>query len=422
MAEAPTTIEGMLTNSVARIESLLRITDKHRRVVPFTLNPIQYDMLDSSTGRDIYVKPAQVGGSSGLIADALLDTITKPGTVSVIISYEEFITQRLLRKAQFFYDNLLARIPTLPKMHHSSSYEKTFPEIDSSLYIGSARSYVFGRGEAIHNAILDEYAFWDPSSVERITGPLLDRVPPAPYGKVKILSTPNGENNFRVLYSNARDGEAIGKSTFRSHFYPWYIHAEYQIPRGGVCLEPDKGELEYDAEEQALVDAYGLTEDQIRWRRYKIVEVEQLRLDGSSRSLFTQEYPEDDESCFLTSGDMYYDVGRLNELERQCHRPVDIVLGAKIWNLPEKDIKYYAGIDPGLGKVSHSVVQIWHFYFDKDGKEHAVHDATLGGLVLLSKWLRRWLSYASITTKPWRVQRSTLTPSSKCSPMDLSPT
>jgi len=144
---------------------------------------------------------------------------------------------------------------------------------------------------------------------------------------------------------------------------------------------PDKGELEYDAEEQALVDTYHLTEDQIRWRRYKIVEVEQLRLDGSSRSLFAQEYPEDDESCFLVSGDMYYDVIRLNELERQCHRPIDMVLGAKIWNHPEKDVKYYCGIDPGLGKVSHSVAQIWHFYFDKDGKEHAIHDATLGGLI-----------------------------------------
>jgi len=365
---------------VGRIEALLRINDKARNDVRFIANPIQADMLNTMTGRDIYVKPAQVGGSSIHIADILLDTICVPGTVSVIISYEEFITQRLLLKADTFYKNLLRRIPSIPKMHADSTYLKTFPEINSSIYIGSARSYVFGRGENIHNLLMDEYAFWDPTAVERITAPILDRVPEPPIGRVRVLSTPNGENEFNVLYVNARDKYDIGGSTFKAHFYPWFMHSEYAIPRGGHCLKGDEGELTLDADEELLVDKYNLTEDQLRWRRYKMVEAEQLRRDGSSNVMFDQEYPEDDVKCFLTAGDFYYEIEDLDRLNGMVREPETHILGAQVWYPPEDNVKYYLGIDPGEGRKSFSVATVWKFHTDEDGDEVATHCATLAGL------------------------------------------
>ncbi|GAF76844.1 unnamed protein product, partial [marine sediment metagenome] len=288
-AEAEQMLEELLSNRERRIETLLKIEDKQRQLVPFHIQAIQRDMLTTQTGRDIYVKPAQIGATSIFMADYLLDTIFNRGTVSVIISYEEFITARLLRKAQAYYDNLLKEVPSIPRMHHSSSFEKTFPDINSSFYIGSARAYTFGRGETIHNLLMDEYAFWDDSSVERITAPILERVPPN--GRIGILSTPNGEATaHHDLYVTAKEGKEIGKSTFTAHAYFWFQHEEYFIPRGSSqALPGDAYDLDYTAEEEILIANYNLTEDQIRWRRYKIVELEQLRLGGTSRVLFSQE-------------------------------------------------------------------------------------------------------------------------------------
>jgi len=373
-------LDELLHNKKRRIEQFLWIDDKRRQLVPVRLNPIQNDVITTETGMDIYVKPAQVGFTSAVIGDYLLDTIFNPGTVSVIISYEEFITQRLLRKAQFFYDRLNEAIPSIPQMHHASAYEKTFPDINSSFYIGSARAYTFGRGEAIHNLLMDEYAFWDAGSIERITVPILQRVPAIPYGNVKIGSTANGaENAHCYLYKVARDMKSSGGATFTAHFYPWTMHPEYRLPRNHpAALANDKLDLSYTAEEEALVHSLNITEDQVRWRRYKKVEMEQLLLTGETRKLFAQEYPEDDESCFLTAGDMVYDGILVKSMMKEVKPPVNRIVGADIWYPSEEGKKYFVGVDPGVGKESQSVAEVWHFW-EEDGKTHGLHCATLGG-------------------------------------------
>jgi len=54
-------------------------------------------MVDTEqTGMDIFVKPAQVGFSTERIANRLVDTLTNPGTNTVLVAFEDFVTQRLL--------------------------------------------------------------------------------------------------------------------------------------------------------------------------------------------------------------------------------------------------------------------------------------------------------------------------------------
>lgn len=110
-----TELARILGDRIDRISNFLLIEDKEQNLVPFIPNPIQHDMLTSETGRDIYVKPSQVGASSVIIADYLMDCLTREGTVSVIISNEMFITERLLTKAKFYYDTLSERIPTIDR-------------------------------------------------------------------------------------------------------------------------------------------------------------------------------------------------------------------------------------------------------------------------------------------------------------------
>lgn len=363
------------------VQELFLLEDKERHIIPFRFNPIQeriWDAIYEPGSHVVNCKPSQIGASTLIIALFLADTITVPGTTSVIVAHEDFITQRLLQKAQFFYDNLPPEFK--PVMTHKSANEKFFPEINSVMYIGSARAYVFGRGEVIHNFLADEYGFWpDP---ERIMVPALQRVPVG--GRFVVNSTPNGQDNaFCEIYTNAKSG----KSNWRPVFSPWFMHPEYRLPQGHPSApRGDRGSLaNLDSAELALM-AKGVDEDQLRWRRFKIAEVDSLRLNGKTRLLFGQEFPEDDVSCFLSAGDMVYDERMLAKLRRECFDAPSYLdvqsysnLPLLIWEEPVEGQHYILACDPGQGKTTRSAITIWRYEDDPDDTEGLpipVHCAT----------------------------------------------
>jgi len=172
------------------LSTLLDIDDKNRQRVPLIPNPIQEDIIVDSGLRDIYVKPAQVGFTSIIVGDFFLDNITIDGTVSVIISYDEFSAQRQILKAKRYHQSLRRKIPTIPKLDHKSATELSWEDKDtnfySTMYIFSSRSYTIGRGEVIHNLLLDEYAFWQLGTHEAIMASAIQRVPLSTGTKIRI--------------------------------------------------------------------------------------------------------------------------------------------------------------------------------------------------------------------------------------------
>jgi len=246
----------------------------------------------------------------------------------------------------------------------NSTYEKTFRfylngkvASKSSIYIASARSYVAGRAETIHHLLCDEFAFWAPGAMERIFSPALDRVPPD--GTVDVFSTPNGEDNdFCEMYRLAKEG----KSIFTAHFYPWFMHPEYTIPFGDPRIvhipETDCAKFDLSQDEEQLVANYGVTLGQIRWRRWKIKEKESLRRTGETRMLFAQEFPENDVSCFLATGDMYYDSVVVDEKARDCYPAPIHRNGLNVWFEPEEGKHYIVAIDPGQAKVTQTAITV----------------------------------------------------------------
>jgi hypothetical protein len=227
----------LIQNKLQYMLTCFYIEDKQRNIVRLEPNIIQNHILRTIQprgSRNIILKPSQVGASSIIIADYLADTLTRPGTTSVIVAYEEFITQRLLNKAQFFFDHIPDNLR--PAQGHAAAHEKTFPDIHSTFYIGTARSAVFGRGEAIHNFLADEYAFWPDQA--RIMVPALQRVPLD--GRINVLSTPNGEDNdFFELYDQAKSGQG----NWKAHaFFWWLMHAsQLTHPRLQVLYQLDGG-------------------------------------------------------------------------------------------------------------------------------------------------------------------------------------
>jgi len=115
--------------------------------------------------------------------------------------------------------------------------------------------------------------------------------------------------------------------------------------------------------------------DKLRWRRYKIVEMESLRRSGETRLLFQQEYPEDDVSCFLTAGDMVHDPNQINDMAKNCYPAPIHEHHADIWYPPDPHERYLISIDPGIGITSESVATVWTFK-----ETEYKHHATLSGL------------------------------------------
>ena len=121
---------------------------------------------------------------------------------------------------------------------------------------------------------------------------------------------------------------------------------------------------------------------------------------GQTVFIFEQEYPEDDESCFLTAGNEAYSGTVIEQKAQKCfpapqvhsciNKKTGITAEAQIWFPPEHGLPYIMSIDPGKGKASESVGQIWHFeegFQDKEGNDHPPvmrHCATVSG------WYDEW--------------------------------
>jgi hypothetical protein len=158
-------------------------------------------------------------------------------------------------------------------------------------------------------------------------------------------STPNGEGN----YFHRRCMEAIsGESVSSFVFLPWFLCDDYRIgPDDPLLPEELRGCLRIAPEEKQLMDDFGLDEDQIRWRRYKIKE-----LDRIQPGLFYQEYAERIETCFLVSATPAFPKEPLLDMLSVVSAPKAHYDGIDVWVEPLEGHRYSIAADPasGVGK------------------------------------------------------------------------
>ena len=335
------------------METFFMIQDKNRQLVKFKPNRPQHEFLTNRTNRNIILKARQLGFSTVILGDMLAEAITVPHTVCVCISHEERATQRLLKKVHMMYDMIPAaakQIPELsgmteaelrPKIHHQSSYEMTWPDIGSSFYIGTARAPSFGRGDTIHKLHMSELAHYPTDTAESLMAAVSQSVPKG--GLISIESNPRGRGGvFYSTYQMAKEG-----LEYKPFFFAWWWGDEYQLEEGSeLALPSDKYIFPYTDEEQALISQHNLTRDQIRWRRYKKAELEQLYHQD-----FAQEYPENDVDCWLVGGQPVFNTKVIRAMLTYSRPPVSILSepGLNIWQLPRGDTNYLVSVDPAEG-------------------------------------------------------------------------
>ena len=296
---------------IAMIETLISVYHPELRApVPMRLNRMQRDIILTLDDREITLKSRRAGLTSAYVADAWIDVCTIPGTKVELIAHDldtaEAIFEQVVR---YQYE----RIPSYmrPKATTDNVREFRFANLDSSFKVltaGQSEAVAMkkGQGRAISILILTEFAFY--AYAEDLYSKIINCVPNVG-GKVRIDSTPRGQNSFYNRFRKARRG----KGEYRARFYPWYWDdRNWRTIPDDVEIEATAAE-EHDLakhvaeygnpyfEDGTAEPRTGLTKEQLYWRRTKISGLEP-KGSLTSRDVFIVEYPEDERSCFLHSG------------------------------------------------------------------------------------------------------------------------
>lgn len=333
-----------LASSTARTDPGWRVTEARRRVaalrsdfalwcrtcyririesgdiVPFVLNPVQRairaaeDAELAAKGRArIYVlKARQPGVTTYAQAANLEEGWSHQGRDSITLAHTTADTGKLFEITRRAIQNFPPSL--LPRTGGAGTYEVSFPGRDSHFWTGTAGAKAAGRGVTISRLHCSEFALYaEPSKVLNGYMPAMEKVP----GHVCLLETTPSyyDSDGHRFWKEAR----AGKNGFRAEFFPWWVcdPARYRLPL------LDAGELgELTAAEKALRDR-GLDLEQLKWRREKIGEY-------GTEGAFLNQYPEDDEACWESTGGLFYDVEILKALLRREPEPIATEYGGAL--------------------------------------------------------------------------------------------
>jgi len=286
----------------------LKLRDKGGKLIPFVFNKAQtylHARLEEQlrkTGRvrAVLVKGRQMGCSSYVGARYFHKATLKKGTNVFIMAHISDSTRHLFKMIGAFYDGVPE--PMKPPVKVSNQRNLEFEGMGSEYSIGTAGSADVGRSMTLQLLHGSEVAFWP--NTDELMGGLLQGVADLPGTEVIFESTANGLSN--MFHSLTMAGLRPG-SDFTTIFLPWYWSNEYQSPTPpNFCPTED---------ETKLMDTFGLSAEQIYWRRKKINDS-----FGGKEWTFQREFPCTLSEAFITSGESLYS-GELIQKARQNETP-----------------------------------------------------------------------------------------------------
>lgn len=284
----------MSINTLKYIEQYIKIKDKNSNIIPFLPNQAQmklYNIIKEQYEkkkpiRIIILKARQMGFSTLTEAIIFKNTITKANISSGIITHQDQATTNLFNMSKLMYNKLPHEMQASIK--NSNAKEIIFDKeegkgLGSKIKCMTDGSKGVGRSDTFNNLHISELAFWQGDKKETLTG-LLQAVPNNANSMVIIESTANGFDYYKELWDKAVRGE----SNYIPLFVGWNELDEYKSEYLG---------FELTEEEKNLQKIYGLTLEQLQWRRDCIKDN-----FGGDVQLFKQEYPINPQEAFISTG------------------------------------------------------------------------------------------------------------------------
>jgi hypothetical protein len=317
---------------------LLRVRNRDGKIVGLEANRAQREFERRRGQQNIVLKARQMGISTWVAGRFFLRTITRPGTLTMQVAHSREGAEQIFRIVHRFYDQLPEGLRDgVLRVSRANVGQLVFPELDSEYRVESAADVNAGRGMTVQNLHCSEVARWNGDAAETLASL---RAALAPGGELVMESTPNGA--YGCFYD---EWERAAETGLVPHFFPWWMEPAY----AGVPVSPE----EWADDEREMVEAHGLTSEQIGYRR---------ALRSAFGRVAAQEFAESPEGCFLASGNCLFDLEQIARRTKTVHDPVETRLNGQLWLWypPVPGRQYLLGVDPAGGGADgdYSAVQV----------------------------------------------------------------
>lgn len=283
-------------------EGAFRIANKRGKTVPFELYPaparlhglIQQQQKKQVPIRIICLKARQVFISAGVAAEFMHVVPFVSGQKAMIVAHDKSSAKNIFS----YYTQLQQHYPAagfkgvhMPDLKRDTVAAGVLEWVNGSyVRVETANNLESGRSYSLRYLHLSEYAFW--RNAAKLMGGLMQSVPDDPDTAVIIESTANGVGgDFHARWLSAMDPSS--GSDWIPFFFAWFEHPEYTK----TLYDPAVFQATLGKEELELQNRFGLTLEQLNWRRWTI----RNKCKGSADT-FKQEYPSAWEEAFLHSG------------------------------------------------------------------------------------------------------------------------
>ncbi len=347
------------TVAMAFAEQFLVVRSKDGAPAKLKANAVQEAFEKRRGERNIVLKARQMGLTTWAAARFFIRTITQPGSLTLEVAHTRESAEEIFRIVHRFLDWMPDQWRNGPlRTSRANARQIVFPEIDSQYRVVSAGERNAGRGLTVQNLHCSELARWPGDPGETLAGLRASMTPGA---EMILESTPEGAGG--CFYE---EWQKAGETGMVQHFFPWWMERRYRVeavPEGSLS-----------AEERELMKRHRLDLEQIGYRR-------QIR--SNFRGLARQEYAEDEESCFISSGDSVFEMDRIEERIKELPEPAERRRNGEleVWLPPARGRRYLVALDPSGGgsEGDHSAAEVLDLETGLQCAEFAGH---VGGLEL----------------------------------------
>lgn len=324
---------------------LLDVIDKNGDRIPVQQSPILLAFEAERTGRDYVLKPRQVFMTTWELARDIWFFMVNPNAKVTILcqsSNDNAGIKELSARLVVMFEGLRRNDPDAP-----------FAKISDTRWVrtdgGTAELKIVGAGATekaaakkgrtgtIHRLHVTEISFFE-FAFETLTAMLACIPPDLTKTEITFESTPKGAAGaFFEGYMAAKEG----RTEFHAHFFAWFDQPEYKSP-----LLPGEVVVPRTEREKQLVTLHHISQEQLKWYQQRVADP----MKGG-QALVDQEFPSDEESCWLFDGRMFFDKDALHKLRTESAEAADHMLAGacRIWIRPEAGKTYILVIDPSSG-------------------------------------------------------------------------
>lgn len=348
-----------------------KIKDKSGDLSVFKPNKVQLQVIEKIQEKRRAKKPVRIfilkGRQFGCstLAEAILFAFAsqRPNLNAMVIADDEDGAGYLFEMTKLYNEMFQEEFPHLcPKTMKNTESKLDFAATRSCIRIETAnKKKKLGRKFTLHIVHGSEVGYWPEFNAAHKS--LSQAVPNKPETIMIYETTANGVNEVCTFWRRIKKLSKLGETDWIPLFLSWKDHEEYsrafatedEKKRFGDSLKP---------EETELVEKFGLSMEQLNWRRWKIAN----DFAGDSEE-FDVEFPIDDERAFRSQAKNVFSdksirsqetfivapkiIGEIEMVDRRAQLMAWKNGSIKIFDYPKTGHRYVIGADSSESAGTH---------------------------------------------------------------------